>query len=99
MAVLAGVAWLSVAAGWPKVGMRRPRAMSITSPITALAVGPSPAPGPRITICSTLSPSSTHMFVPPSSWPSGLFSGTRQGDMRCSSPRPVGCATPNSLMR
>ena len=27
-----------------------PRAMSITSPITALAVGPMPAPGPRSTI-------------------------------------------------
>jgi homoserine dehydrogenase len=78
---------------------RVPRARSITSPITALAVGPMPAPGPRSTIWPTLSPSSTTILVPPCNWPKGLALGTRQGVMRCSSPRPVLCATPNSLMR
>ena len=73
--------------------------MSITSAITALAVGPEPAPAPRSTIWPTLSPSSTTMLAAPSSAPSGLSRGTRQGDMRCSSPRPVICATPRSLMR
>jgi len=29
---------------------------------------------------------------------SGLAAGTRQGDMRCSNPRPVICATPSSLI-
>ena len=35
----------------------------------------------------------------PATGPSGLSAGTRQGVIRCSSPRPVICATPSSLMR
>jgi hypothetical protein len=69
----------SVAAGWPKPGAVMPRAMSQTSPMTALAVGPSPAPGPRRTICSTASPSITTMLVPPTSCPSGLCAGHEAG--------------------
>ena len=61
----------------------------MTSPTIAEAVGPSPAPGPDITIRRTKSPSSTTMLVTPSSWPIGEAAGTRQGCIRASSPPPV----------
>jgi hypothetical protein len=56
--------------------------------ITALAVGPSPAPGPRSTIWPTLSPSSTTMLVPPCNWPSGLFGGHKAGRHALFQPAP-----------
>jgi glucose/arabinose dehydrogenase len=73
----------SVAAGWPKVGTRIPRARSITSAITALAVGPSPRRRRR----AARSGPPRRLPAPPCwcrpvSWPSGLRRGTRQGDIR-----------------
>ena len=73
--------------------------MSMTSPTIAEAVGPSPAPGPLITIRPTKSPSITTMLVTPWSWPGGEAAGTRQGCIRASSPAGVICATPSRRMR
>jgi hypothetical protein len=65
----------------------------------AEAVGPSPAPGPLITIRPAKSPSITTMLVTPVSWPGGDAFGTRHGCIRASSPPGVISATPSRRMR
>ena len=86
-------------AGCPNTGILIPRAISIISPITALAVGPSPAPAPRNMICPTESPSMITMLVPPSSCANGDSVGTKQGLIVCDKPISVIIDTPNSLIR
>ena len=90
----------SVVAGWPKVGRRMPRAMS--HHVAHHGAGGrafARAGAAQHDLADRVAFEHHHVGAALQLAQRAMSAGTRQGDMRCSSPRPVICATPSSLIR